>query len=608
MVTRVEEDQQVRQVVQQRRARGAGRADAADSRAAVNRLARAWILGALVTGLGVGVFLRFYSTHFQQLATTDAVNVAQVARNVQRGAGLKTSVVYPLHVGLGMKDRGRHDIAGGPLYPLTLGIFFKGRGVEDSAVALYNGILFLLTGAFLYGLMKLAYDKSIAIWTVLAYFVSMEAISQALSAGGATIGALMVTASLYFAMLALHNAEREATAQPPEGEEPPSALLQAYYSPWPWAVASAIAIGLCCLTGQVGWIAVGGLVWLATRLGERRKTALAVVAVIGLLIIGPWMVRNLKHFGSFNTPLQSYSLLMHTQEHPGRSFIWATDGLPKSPVVWALSHPGQMLRKLAVGVATLYRTVPALLNPYLFAFLLVGVLVLEKNRSQRLLWGMFWLILLAQLLTVAMYDRDADPPAVMTPLGIGLAMAALIGLMRERLPSRQAFVGVGVAAAVILALPYAASSVIGGRGPYSPSKPALDLMANTVLPKAVIATDIPWQVAWYGGHRAVPLPANDKELAKLQKAGVEPDVVYLSRGLRSPKVEKGREYWARLLVTGQGVEDLKPLGKAQMLPNGEALITLQHAQKLIDEAKAKAEAAQAEEQGATEPAEGGQTQ
>ena len=466
----------------------------------------------------------------------------------------------------------------------------------------------MLTGAFLYALMKLAYDKSIAIWTVLAYFISMEAISQALGAGGATIGALMVTAALYFAMLAVNNAEREATAERAEGEEPVSRLVQAYYSPWPWVVASAIAIGLCCLTGQVGWIAVGGLVWLATRLGQRRRTALAVVAVIGMLLVAPWMVRNLKHFGSFGTPLQSYSLLMHTPEYPGRSFVWATDDLPKSAVVWALSHPGQMLRKLVVGAATLYRTVPALLNPYLFPFLLVGLLALEKSRSQRLLWGMFWLMLLAQLLTVALYDRDADPPAVMTPLGIGLAVAALIGLMRERLPSRRTFVAVGVAAALILALPYAASSVIGRRGPFSPSKPALDLMANTVLPKAVIATDIPWQVAWYGGQRAVLLPANDRELAKLQKAGVEPDVVYLSRGLRSPKVESGREYWARLLVTGQGIEDLKPLGKAQMLPNGEALITLQHAQKLIDEATAKAEAAQAEEQGATEPAEGGETQ
>ena len=124
MVTRVEERQQVRQVVQRGRARGAGRGDVADSRAAVNRLARAWILGALVAGIGVALFLRFYGTHFQQLATTDAINVAQVARNVQRGAGLKSSVVYPLHVGLGMKDQSRHDIAGGPLYPLTLGIFF----------------------------------------------------------------------------------------------------------------------------------------------------------------------------------------------------------------------------------------------------------------------------------------------------------------------------------------------------------------------------------------------------------------------------------------------------------------------------------------------------
>ncbi len=606
MVTQVNQRQQVKQVVQRRRARDAGRTDTADSRARVNRLARAWILGALVTGIGVGLFVRFYSTHFEQLATTDAVNVAQVAANVRRGIGLKSSVTYPLHAALGMAEQSRNDIATGPLYPLTLGMFFKGRGVGDSAVALYNGILFLLTAAFLYGLIKLVYDKSIAVWTVLAYFISMAAISQALSAGGATIGALMVMAALYFGMLAVKTAESETPAKPAEDGQPASSLARAYYSPWPWAVAAAIAIGLCYLTGQVGWIAIGGLVWLTTRLGERRKMALVAVGIIVVLLVAPWMVRNLKHFGSVNTPLQSYGLLMHTPEYPGRSFIWAMDGLPKSPTLWALTHPGQMLSKLAVGIATLYRAVPGLLNPYLFPFLVVGLFLGVKDRPQKLLWGMFWFILLAQLLTVALYDRDGDPPAVMTPLAIGLAVATLIGLMRERLPERRPFVAVGLAAAVVLAVPYAASSALGRKGPYSASKPALDLMASQVLPKAVIGTDIPWQVAWYGGHQAVLLPANDKELARLQKAGVQPDVLYLSRALRGARVEKGRQYWARLVATGKGVEELKPLGKPQMLPNGEAVITLQHAQKLIDKAKEKAKAAKAAAEGASEPAEGGE--
>jgi len=136
----------------------------------------------------MGLFVRFYSTHFAQLATTDAVNVAQVARNVCDGHGLKTNVIYPMHAALGVAQQTRHDIATGPLYPFTLGVFFRGRGVEHSAVALYNGILFLLTGAFLFGLIKLAYEKSIAVWTVLAFFISMAAISQALGTGGSGAG------------------------------------------------------------------------------------------------------------------------------------------------------------------------------------------------------------------------------------------------------------------------------------------------------------------------------------------------------------------------------------------------------------------------------------
>ncbi|MBD3293719.1 MAG: hypothetical protein GF393_12400, partial [Armatimonadia bacterium] len=162
------------------------------------------LLGALVIGIGVGLFLRFYSTHFAQLATIDAFNAAQVALNVERGVGLKTSVVYPMHAALGDAWSSRHDINTGPLYPLAMGMFFKARGAEDRSVAVFNGILMLLTAAFLYGLLKLVYDKSIAVWAVLAFFISMKAISQALAAGGATIGGLVVTAALYFGMLAVH--------------------------------------------------------------------------------------------------------------------------------------------------------------------------------------------------------------------------------------------------------------------------------------------------------------------------------------------------------------------------------------------------------------------
>ena len=46
MVTQVEERRQVRQVAR-RRARDVARTDVADSRARVNRLARAWILGCV---------------------------------------------------------------------------------------------------------------------------------------------------------------------------------------------------------------------------------------------------------------------------------------------------------------------------------------------------------------------------------------------------------------------------------------------------------------------------------------------------------------------------------------------------------------------------------
>ncbi len=605
MVSHAEDMQQRRRVARGQRTASAAR-DAADSRAVVNRMARAWLLGALVAGFGVALVIRFYGTHFDRLRTLDGVNVAQVARNVERGRGLKTDVIYPMHAALGDANDSRHDIAAGPLYAFALGMFFKGRGAEDSSVALFNIILLFITAAFVYALINLVYDKTTAIWGVLAYFISMKAISQALGAGGATMGALAVTAALYFGLVAHKNAQ--AAGEETDDDEARSIwtrLKMLYRSPWPWAVAAGLAAGLGYLTGMVGWLAIGGLVWVAAQIGERRRTALVVAGVLAVIVAAPWLARNFTHFGAPTPPLHSYSLLMYTAEFPGRSFMWQTTGLPESPALWAVTHPMAMVRKIGYGVSGFYATVPELVNRYLFPFLVVGLFVLPKTRGQRLLWGGVWFILLAQLLTGAVYDRDPDPLAVVTPAAIGLAVATLIGLMREHVTGRRAILGVGVAAALLVAIPYIASSVAGGPGPANPSKPALDMLATQVPRQALIATDNPWQVAWYGGKRALLLPESSAQLQALGQAGIEPDVVYLSGELRGARVERGREYWARILMTGQGVDDLPMLDKAQMLPNGEALITLEHAKAMIDELRERAAAAAADAEGQEGAAEEG---
>lgn len=571
--------QQTRRVA--RRAAGADETARArsDGRARVNQLARAWILGALVVGIGVGLFLRFYSTHFEQLATIDAVNAAQVALNVQRGAGLKTSVVYPLHDAIGDPAASRHDINAGPLYPFALGMFFKARGPEDRAVAVFNGILMLLTGAFLYGLLKLTYDKSIAVWAVLAFFISMEAVSQALGAGGATIGGLMVTAALYFGMLAVHNTrEREAAA-----EEAQALPLRIYSSPWLWLALSALSIGLAYLTGKVGWLALGVLVWVGAYAADRRRLKVGIAAAIAVLCVAPWMARNFKHYGMINTPLQQYRLVMETPDFPGRTLAWSMADVPESPVRWAFTHPGAMSRKLAVGAAGLYRQIPSILNPYLFPFLLVGTLLLTMSQQQRRLWIAFWLLAIAQVITIAFLDRDGDAVGIMTPLATGLAVAALITFMRQRLQSRRATVAVGIVAVLLISAPYVASSVFGRRGPTSASKPALDALAAGTPRGAVIATDAPEETAWYVQRRTVMLPANYEQLQKLASAGVEPHMLYLTRALRTPTPPPGREYWARLLMTGQGMDEIQPLIKPQIFPNGEGVVLLQKAEEIMPE-------------------------
>ena len=513
-------------------------------RARLNALARALTLGVVLAGVGTAAFLHLYSQRFGVLVSDDAVDCAQIGLHAVHYHKLATDVFYPLAMVSG--DTHGADIRQGPLYPLILAGLFLARGVSDNTVALCNGFLHLLTAWALFALLKLLYDRRIAILGVLAYLISMEAVGQALTATPVTTAGLFITLGV---LTAARMVAADTTGTREEAG-PLTALRRLGAAPMVWSAGLGVAAGLAYLTGAVASYALlgAGLVAVLALSGPHRWKALGVFLACGLIVAAPWFARNVRALGTPLPPLRQAALLMHTKAFPGYSVLWAVDQVP-SALVFALAHPGQMALKFINGLTVLYRQIPQVINIYLFPLVLWGgFLATKRSPEERVVWRMLGVLLVLQAVALCLTDFAEEALRIVTAVATGLAVATLLGLARERLVRRPLIWAASAAIMLVLIFPYAASVGLGPRSADPATvNPGVIRSLSTQVRDLRVASDRPWHVAWYGECPALLLPNDVKDLELLGArfpVFSTIHVIYLSR---QRAAMGGRDSWVRAM-------------------------------------------------------------
>ena len=200
-------------------------------------------LGALaVAMLLVGYDLR----QFRNLSTREAMDSAQLARNISEGKGFTTQFIRPFSLHLIKRAnqgrlaslseeqkvdlsqvRGAHpDIANAPAYPLLLAGLFKvvpagqdlaknpslsGRYRPDLMIALFNQLLFLCLTLLTYLLARALFDGKVALLSAIVLF-GTELLWRFSASGLSTMFLL-----IQFMLLALALMRFEAATREPAG-------------------------------------------------------------------------------------------------------------------------------------------------------------------------------------------------------------------------------------------------------------------------------------------------------------------------------------------------------------------------------------------------------
>lgn len=487
--------------------------------------------GALFLAV-VAVAVVYNLREFQNFSHPEAMDAAQLARNVAEGRGFTTQFIRPFSLYL----RVRHgadpatilkepfpDISNAPLYPLFLAGLMKilpmdydlgderkfesMRYQPEVLIGWCNQFLFLLTLVVVFRVGLRLFDRETATLATVLLLGSNLMWKFSLS-GLSTSLLLLIFMLLVWLLIVMAQAAADAT----------SARSRA------WFAVTAVGIGLLLGSGMLtryafGWLLLPVLVFLIAFVRSFRWQSAALVILVMAAVVGPWLARN-QALSGHPLGVAGFALTETTESFPESRLQRSLDP--------ALESAGfeEYVRKFVVQLPRLLlHDVPGLAGSWVFAFFLVGLLLPFRNPVLGRL-QFFILFCLAVLIPVqalgSTYLSVGDGPinsenllVLLAPL-IALFGSALFTILLDQLDlpylglrrlCSLAFLGILCLPLLLQFLPPRSLPV--AYPPYHP--PRIHLISSFFDPKELIMSDQPWAVAWYGKQKSIWMTTDPKE-------------------------------------------------------------------------------------------------
>lgn len=503
--------------------------------------------------LVVGLLLVTYNWRgFRNLSNQEAMDAAQVARNLAEGNGFSTDFIRPFSLALVKKHnqgrltatnsesrpdfaqiKGFHpDLANPPVYPLVLAGAMKvlpfdfqvnvtkpfwsrpafrptperprdfWRYQPDFLITLLNQAILIVVAVMTFFLARRLFDAAVG-WMSFVLIIGCEVLWHFSITGLSTLFLMLVFLSLIWCLVWIENEERD----PVWGHRAQTWL----------ALAIGLLLGIGMLTRySFGWLVIPVLVYLGIFCVLRRWLVITLVLGVFLAVITPWLWRNIAVSG---TPFGV----------AGYALVDGTFGLPEYRLQRTLTpdfssvNLMSLIYKLSGNVRQILQEgLPRLGGSWVGALFLTGLLLSFRSLALRrlryfVLAALFVLVIVQALgktqLSVDSPDFNSENLIVLfVPLvfiyGAGLFFQLLEQMNLKMRELRYLVIGLF---AIIVNLPIAFALLSPSVRPinYPPYyPPAIQEVAGYLKPSELMMSDIPWAVAWYGHRQAVWVTAN----------------------------------------------------------------------------------------------------
>ena len=494
----------------------------------------------------IGIMILYSFRAWTNFSAPEAMDSAQLARNIASGKGYTTLFVRPLSIYLIQEKNqaktaaaspgqnpdfaqvktAHPDLANAPVYPFLVaglmkvasfhypvnlkssfwaynGIFWRYQ--PDFLIGVFNLILFLATVAVAFFVARKLFDPAIAILSAVL-ILGCSLLWRFSASGLSTMLLMLIFMGVVWIVMKIEELAREP--------EPDRAWILS------WSFVLGILMGLGTLTRYgFGWTIIPVIVFMLLFSGPGKFLNAAVAFGIFAIVLAPWIWRNVAVSGApFGTA--GFAIMDETP---------IAGGFPLERAI----HPDltEVLSPLYYGHKFLMNVRPIFENDLLrlggswasmffFAGLLLGFNRLSARRMRY-----FLLMCLATFIVVQALGRtwlsDQTPDinsenflVLSVPLVLIFGSAFFFVLLDQiKLPIPQLrYVVIGFFAALcclplIFSIWFKTSPV--HYPPYYP--PDIQKAAGWMADNEMMMSDVPWAVAWYGQRQCVWLTDDDDD-------------------------------------------------------------------------------------------------
>jgi hypothetical protein len=556
-----------------------------------SRYLRFFILALAVVGLALVYNLRAY----RNFATPEAMDSAQLARNIVDGKGYTTLFIRPFSLYLVQShNEAKHaaapattnldfaqikfnphpDLANPPVYPVVLAGLMNVRTFRypvelmkpfwsdnsrfwryqpDFQIAVFNEVLLLVVAVLTFFLARKLFDVNVA-WLTALLTIGCELLWRFSVSGLSTLLLMVIFLGLTWCVLRIEEAAREP--------QPRMTWLLGL------ALASGVLTGVGALTRYAfGWTIIPVALFLFFFSGQRRvlHTLTALGAFVVVLI--PWVIRNYTVSG---TPFGT----------AGFAFAEGTGLFPRFQLERSV-HPDlthlflfklYVQKILANAHDILVNELPRLGGSWASVLFLAGLLLGFRGTAARRM-RYFLLMCLGTFIVVQALGQtqlsDESPEVnsenllvLLVPLVFCYGVSfffTFLDQMKLVVPQLRyvviaVFVALSCLPMILISTLLSPKAMPVVYPPYYP--PDIQQTVGWMKENELMMSDVPWAVAWYGRHQCVWLTLNAQDdffaindyLKPVQALYLTPET--MNGKFVSDLVRSGEYSWGNFIIKG----------------------------------------------------------
>jgi hypothetical protein len=482
---------------------------------------------------------------FKNFNLPEAMDSAQLARNLSEGKGYTTDFIRPFSIHLLQEQRADHDallktahpdLANAPVYPVLLAAWFKVMPVNFSIgttgtfstyqperwIAALNQLLLFCAALLLFFLARRLFNSAVA-WVSVLALAGSELIWHFSVSGLSTMLLLVLVLGAIFCLVRTDECQREETVSTKK-------LIGA-------GILAGVLIGLAGLTRySFLWLIFPALLFIRLCEPGSRFKAGFIIVISFLIVVTPWLVRNKTASGAF-FGISSYAVFEGTHAFPDGTLQRSLN--PDLDKV-TIKNFGN---KLFVNIRSVWEKIPALGGSWIAAFFLAGLLTPFRNPSASRLRIFLISSLILFLIVQALGQTGASESSrevnadnlliIFAPLVFVIGSAFFYVAIQQiefahpaKVQILSAIFVVIVSIPLLLAL-LPPRSYPSAYPPYHP--PLIQKVSSLMKEDELMMSDVPGAVAWYGDRQCVVLTLDrDKEFFAINDDLKPVHALYLS--------------------------------------------------------------------------------